>query len=49
MIDVTPLKIIDDKIALGLWVELPESPAPLVMVIGRQGFVCCSFLNIEAA
>jgi len=29
LIDVTPLKIIDDKTALGLWVELPESPAPL--------------------
>ena len=49
MIDVTPLKIIDDKTALGLWVELPESPAPLVMIIGRLGFVCCGFLNIEAA
>ena len=29
--------------------ELPDSPAPLVMVIGRLGFVCCGFLNIEAA
>jgi uncharacterized protein YunC (DUF1805 family) len=49
LIDVTPLKIIDDKTALGLWVELPESPAPLVMIIGRLGFVCCGFLNIEVA
>jgi uncharacterized protein YunC (DUF1805 family) len=49
LIDVTPLKIIDNKTALGLWVELPESPAPLVMIIGRLGFVCCGFLNIEAA
>jgi len=28
---------------------LPESPAPLVMIIGRVGFVCCGFLNVEAA
>jgi uncharacterized protein YunC (DUF1805 family) len=48
MIDVTPLKI-DDKTAVGLRVELPESPAPLVMIIGSRGFVCCGFLNIEAA
>lgn len=48
MIDVTPLKI-DDKIALGLRVELPESPAPLVMIMGRIGFVCCGFLNMDAA
>lgn len=49
MIDVAPLRIIDDKTALGLRVELPESPAPFVMIIGRLGFVCCGFLSIEAA
>jgi uncharacterized protein YunC (DUF1805 family) len=49
MIDVAPLKIIDDKTALGLRVELPESPAPLVMIIARLGFICCGFLNIEVA
>jgi len=48
MIDVAPLKI-DDKTALGLWVELPESPAPLIMRMGCLGFVCCGFLSIEAA
>jgi len=48
MIDVAPLKI-DDKTALGLRVELPESPAPLVMIIARLGFVCCGFLNIDVA
>jgi len=48
MIDVTPIKI-DDSAALGLRVELPESPAPLIMIIGQKGFVCCGFLNIEAA
>jgi len=47
LIDVTPLQI-DGKTALGLKVELPESPAPLVMIIARLGFVCCGFLNIEA-
>jgi len=49
MIDVSPLRVVDDKIGLGLRVDLPESPAPLVMIIGRLGFVCCGFLNIEVA
>jgi len=48
LIEVTPIKI-DDKTAVGLRVELPESPAPLVMIIGQKGFVCCGFLNMEAA
>jgi len=48
LIDVTPLQI-NGKTAIGLKVELPESPAPLVMIIARLGFVCCGFLNIEAA
>jgi uncharacterized protein YunC (DUF1805 family) len=47
MIDVTPLKI-DDKTALGLKVELPESPAPFIMIIGRKGLVCCGFINMDA-
>lgn len=47
MIDVTPLKI-EDKTALGLRVELPDSP-PLVLIIGQTGFVGCGFINIEAA
>jgi len=47
MIDVTPLRI-EDKTALGLRVELPASP-PLVLIIGRTGFVGCGFINIEAA
>ena len=47
MIDVTPLKI-EDKTALGLRVDLPDSP-PLVLIIGRTGFVGCGFINIEAA
>ncbi len=47
MIDVTPLKI-EDKTAVGLRVDLPDSP-PLVLIIGRTGFVGCGFINIEAA
>jgi len=47
MIDVTPLRI-EDKNAVGLRVELPDSP-PLVLIIGRTGFVGCGFINIEAA
>lgn len=47
MIDVTPLKIVD-KTAVGLRVDLPDSP-PLVLIIGRTGFVGCGFINIEAA
>jgi len=47
MIDVAPLRI-EDKTALGLRVELPDSP-PLILIIGRTGFVGCSFINIDAA
>jgi uncharacterized protein YunC (DUF1805 family) len=39
---------IADKTATGLLVELPDSP-PLVMIIGKTGFVMCGFLNIDAA
>jgi uncharacterized protein YunC (DUF1805 family) len=49
MINVTPFKITDDKTALGLRVELPGSAVPFVMIIGRSGFVCCGFLNMETA
>jgi len=40
--------IIDNKAAIGLKVDLPDSP-PLLVVIGKTGFVMCGFLNIEAA
>jgi uncharacterized protein YunC (DUF1805 family) len=39
---------IADKTATGLLVELPDSP-PLVMIIGKTGFIMCGFLNIDAA
>jgi len=47
MIHTAPLRI-DDKTATGLRVDLPDSP-PLVMIIGRTGFVMCGFLSVEAA
>jgi len=47
MITVSPLDI-DGKTAVGLKVDLPNSP-PLLAVIGRTGFVMCGFLNAEAA
>ncbi|NIR86354.1 DUF1805 domain-containing protein, partial [Candidatus Bathyarchaeota archaeon] len=47
MIHTAPLRI-DEKTATGLRVNLPNSP-PLVMIIGRTGFVMCGFLNMEAA
>jgi uncharacterized protein YunC (DUF1805 family) len=39
---------IGDKAAFGLRAELPDSP-PLLLVVGRTGFVMCGFLNIEVA
>ena len=47
MIKINPLKI-DGKTAVGLKVDLPESP-PLLLVMGETGFVMCGFLNMEAA
>jgi len=47
MITVSPLDI-DGKNAVGLKVDLPNSP-PLLAIIGRTGFVMCGFLNAEAA
>ncbi len=48
MIEVTPIKI-ENNTATGLKVELPESPAPLVMIVATKGFVCCGFINMDAA
>ena len=47
MINVSPFKI-GDKTAVGVRVDLPESP-PLLLVIGEKGFVMCGFLNMDAA
>lgn len=47
MIEVSPLRI-GEKTAVGLRVELPDSP-PLLMIIGQIGFVGCGLINIEAA
>ncbi|UCE16435.1 MAG: DUF1805 domain-containing protein [Candidatus Bathyarchaeota archaeon] len=47
MIQSVPLRI-GDETATGLKVDLPDSP-PLVMIIGRTGFLMCGFLNMETA
>ncbi len=47
MINVDSVKI-DDKVAVGLRVDLPDSP-PLLLIVGRTGFVMCGFLNIDVA
>ena len=47
MIEVSPLRV-GEKTALGLLVELPDSP-PFLMIIGQTGFVGCGFISINAA
>jgi uncharacterized protein YunC (DUF1805 family) len=39
---------VDDKVCMGVRVELPDSP-PLLVISGEKGFVMCGFLNMEAA
>lgn len=39
---------IDEKVAFGLKVELPNSP-PLLLMVGEKGFVMCGYLNMEVA
>jgi uncharacterized protein YunC (DUF1805 family) len=39
---------IADRTATGVLVELPDSP-PLVMIIGKTGFIMCGFLNMDSA
>jgi uncharacterized protein YunC (DUF1805 family) len=48
MIDVTSLKV-DGRSYLGLRVDLPDCPAPLLLITAEKGFVMCGFLNVEAA
>lgn len=47
MIHVAQL-CLDGEKALGLKVELPESP-PLMLIVGKRGFLMCGFLNMEVA
>ncbi|MEM2103226.1 MAG: DUF1805 domain-containing protein [Candidatus Bathyarchaeia archaeon] len=47
MIGIEQLTI-DNKAAIGLKIDLPDSP-PLLVIIGKTGFVMCGFLNIEVA
>jgi uncharacterized protein YunC (DUF1805 family) len=39
---------VDGKSALGLKVELPNSP-PLLLIVGNTGFIMCGYLNMEVA
>lgn len=48
LISITGLKV-DGKNCLGLRVDLPECPAPLLLISAEKGFVMCGFLDIEAA
>jgi uncharacterized protein YunC (DUF1805 family) len=47
-ISITSLRV-DGKNCLGLHVDLPECPAPLLLITAEKGFVMCGFLNIEVA
>ena len=47
MVEIKQVEV-DGKMALGLKVELPESP-PLLVVVGKRGFIMCGFLNVEVA
>jgi uncharacterized protein YunC (DUF1805 family) len=48
LIDVAELKV-DGKNCLGLRVDLPDSPAPLVLITAEKGFVMCGFLDMQTA
>jgi len=47
VISVASVKV-DDKVCLGVRVELPDSP-PLLLVVAERGFVMCGFLNVDVA
>lgn len=47
MIEIDRVRL-DGHIAVGLRVDLPDSP-PLVAIVGEKGFVMCGFLNVNAA
>jgi uncharacterized protein YunC (DUF1805 family) len=40
---------VDGEACLGVRVDLPDSSAPLLVVVADRGFVMCGFLNVEAA
>jgi len=48
MINITSLKV-DGRCFSGMRVDLPDCPAPLLLIIADKGFVMCGFLNVEAA
>jgi len=48
MINITSLKV-DGRCFSGMRVDLPDCPAPLLLIIADKGFVMCGFLNVEVA
>jgi uncharacterized protein YunC (DUF1805 family) len=48
MINVTNLRV-GGRCFSGMCVDLPDCPAPLLLIIADKGFVMCGFLNVEAA
>jgi uncharacterized protein YunC (DUF1805 family) len=48
IISIKSLKV-DGENCMGLHVDLPECPAPLLLITAEKGFIMCGFLNIEAA
>ncbi|MEM3609105.1 MAG: DUF1805 domain-containing protein [Candidatus Bathyarchaeia archaeon] len=47
LISISSIKV-DDKLCLGVKIELPSSP-PLLLIIANKGFVMCGFLNMDVA
>ena len=48
MINVTSLRV-NGRDCVGLLVDLPGCPAPLLLIIAEKGFVMCGFLNVDVA
>ncbi|MEM3673243.1 MAG: DUF1805 domain-containing protein [Candidatus Bathyarchaeia archaeon] len=47
MINISSIKV-DDKLCLGVKIELPSSP-PMLLIIANKGFIMCGFLNMDVA
>ncbi len=47
MIEIEKLEV-EGKAFLGLRVEMPGTP-PMLLILGKSGFVMCGYLNLEVA
>ena len=45
MIEINPIEL-KNGIAVGIKVVLPK--APLILIVGKKGFLMCGYLNIQA-